>query len=324
MRKVYVVIMVLLMWSAGHAQVTPVDDPYFTVTTDTLSIHGPRTIIRNIIQDKNGSYWLASWSGIVRFDGNIFTNHTLKEGLRKFHVFSILEDQAGNLWFGTIRGGVYKYDGKSFSLFTTAEGLAGNMVMCMLEDQAGNIWFGTEGGLSCYKEKTFTNYTTNHGLLNNNVYTMVQDKNGKIWFGTESGICYYNTANMLWSGGKTFTKLTKEGDEDFYNVRSMIEDKAGNIWIGSQEGLFRYDGKTVVQLRSNFTGYVYEDKIGNIWLSEGEVGGMSLTKYDGSAFTKIRTNDNQVFGITEDNQGYIWFCTAVGFSRYDGKSIVDF
>lgn len=324
MRKIYLYVLALFFVTYANAQVTTVEDPYFTITTDTISTKGLQTIVRNVLQDRNGNYWLASWSGIVRYDGKVFANFTLKEGLRKFHMFSGLEDKVGNLWFGSIRGGLYKYDGKLFSLFTTAEGLAGNMVMCMLEDNLGNIWFGTEAGVSCYNGKTFTNYTTSNGLLNNNVYTMIQDRNGKIWFGTESGICWHDPSAMLWTAGKTFTKFTKEGDVDFYNVRSMIEDKAGNIWIGSQEGLFRYDGKTVAQLTSNFTGYVYADKAGNIWLSEGAVGGMSLTKYDGSTFTKVLTNDNQVFGITEDTQGNIWFCTAVGISKYDGRSIVEF
>lgn len=324
MRKIYLLVLALFFVTYNNAQVTAVEDPYFTITTDTVSTAGPRTIVRNVLQDSKGNYWLASWSGIVRYDGKVFTNFTLKDGLRKFHMFSVLEDKAGNLWFGSIRGGLYKYDGKLFSLFTTADGLAGDMVMCMLEDNLGNIWFGTEVGVSCYNGKIFTNYTTNNGLLNNNVYTMVQDRNGKIWFGTESGICWYDPSAMLWIGGKTFTKFTRDGNVDFYNVRSMIEDKAGNIWIGSQEGLFKYDGKTVIQLTSNFTGYVYADKVGNIWLSEGAVGGMSLTKYDGNTFTKILTNDNQVFGITEDLHGNIWFCTAVGVSNYDGKAILNY
>jgi ligand-binding sensor domain-containing protein len=318
MRKVYLCIMVLFMWSGVQAQVIPVDDPYFTVTTDTLSIHGPRTIIRNIIQDKKGSYWLASWSGIVRFDENIFTNYTLKEGLRKFHVFSILEDQAGNLWFGTIRGGVYKYDGKSFTLFTTKEGLANDVILCMLEDKAGNIWFGTDEGVSRYNGKSFTNFSTQDGL-SGNVNSIVQDKTGKLWFGTRYGV----NSDVSYYDGKSFTNVKNNEGLPFSNVRCMIEDKSGNMWIGGQDGLIRYDGKSFTNISTNFIGYIFEDKTGNLWLSEDEPNGWVLNKYDGKSSTKIATS-SMIFGTIEDSNGNIWFGTTNGVCRYDGKSVVDF
>ena len=128
----------------------PLSDPYFAHTKDTFSSKGPQSITRNILEDRNGIFWLASWSGIISYDGKQFTNHTLKEDLIKFHVFSVLEEKSGNLWFGTIRGGVYKYDGKSFTLFTTQDGLANNLIGCIMQDKAGNIWIGTDGGVSRY------------------------------------------------------------------------------------------------------------------------------------------------------------------------------
>src|SRR5690349_20581487 len=89
-------------------------DPYFIESRDTFSTHGPQCIVRNMLQDKSGNYWLATWHGIIKYDGKIFTNYTLKDGLIHFHVTSCYEDKKGNLWFGTARGGVYCYNGKSF------------------------------------------------------------------------------------------------------------------------------------------------------------------------------------------------------------------
>src|SRR4051812_16157740 len=122
------------------AAVTMAIDPYFIEGTDTFSTHGPKSITRNLLQDRNGNFWLASWQGIIKYDGKQFTNVTLKEGLIHFHVFYAFEDKAGNLWFSTVRGGLYRYDGKTFRLFTTKDGLADNSVSCMMEDKAGNLW----------------------------------------------------------------------------------------------------------------------------------------------------------------------------------------
>ncbi len=52
--------------------------------------------------------------GIISYDGKQFTNVTENEGLEKFRVFSLLEDRAGTLWFGTIGGGLYRYERRDF------------------------------------------------------------------------------------------------------------------------------------------------------------------------------------------------------------------
>jgi ligand-binding sensor domain-containing protein len=82
-------------------------------TKDTASAHGPKSITRNILQDLNGHYWLATWEGLIRYNGKQYTNFTLKAGLKKYHVFAIAEQRNGTLWFGMIGGGVYRYDGQS-------------------------------------------------------------------------------------------------------------------------------------------------------------------------------------------------------------------
>src|SRR5438046_1298456 len=59
-----------------------VEDPYFIESNDTVSAHGPRNITRGVLQDKDGNFWFATWEGIIKYDGKLFTNITLKEGLR--------------------------------------------------------------------------------------------------------------------------------------------------------------------------------------------------------------------------------------------------
>jgi len=135
-------------------------DPYFIETKTITSSYGPSSITRNMIQDRDGNIWLATWEGILRYDGETFTNFTNKEGLRRFHVFTALEDRSGNIWFGTIGAGVYRYDGKTFTNFTTKEGLAGDRIGCIMQDRAGNIWIGTDGGVSIYNGDSFRNFTT--------------------------------------------------------------------------------------------------------------------------------------------------------------------
>jgi len=305
-------------------------------TKDIVTSAGPNSITRNIIQDRKGNIWIASWQGIFRYNGKSFTNITSKVSSARF--FSILEDRKGNLWFGSIGSGVYYYDGKNFQNFTTKNGLASNDVTCIYEDKIGNVWFGTDEGVSRYNGKSFRNYRMNGG-----VNSIIEDKTGRFWFATENNTLIYD--------GKNFTIFTHNG-KPFTNVRSIIEDKKGNIWLGGN-GLWRYDGKTFTNFTPNFVGYVYEDKKRNIWTGSESANsqGLALSRYDEKSLwslggangewalsrydekslsdkkptvTEIKPEAGMICGIIEANDGCIWFGSSDGVYRYDGSTVTDF
>lgn len=313
-------------------------DPYFIETKDTFSTRGPQCIVRNLIQDKAGNFWFATWHGIIKYDGHVFTNYTLKEGLIHFHVTTLFQDSKQNIWFANARGGVYRYDGKSFILFTTKDGLPDNTANCIAEDKNGNIWLGTENGLCRYDGRQssggglseevgrFTNFTTKDGLIDNHINAIIKDKTGRMWIGTNSGINIYD--------GNSFSKFTNKDNLSFKQVASLFEDKYGNIWIGSGakqaggNGLCRFDGKSLnCFITPYYVMYMSEDKKGNLWLAHNKGTdnvNFALYRYDGKLFTKIVEQDKQdnplIFGIIEDENENIWFGTAKGVCCYDGKS----
>ncbi len=324
--------LILLLLSIFHSQVSGQVkdnyDPYFIETTDTVSKYGPWHITRDLLQDKDNNFWFATWMGIVKYDGEFFTNYTLKENLIHFHVVCCYEDKKGNLWFGTARGGAYVYDGNSFTLFTTKDGLVDNNISCILEDKAGNIWFGTENGVSRYDGKTFTNFTKDDGFTGKYANCMIQDKTGKMWVGTGEGLYHIN--------GKSVTGFPNKEGLPFKRVTGLLEDKKGNIWIGRMDGLTLYDGKSFTDVLSNFlTYYIIEDNAGNVLFTHCEpnteypdLPNQVLYRYDGENYTKIieknKPNDFQLFGKTVDRNGNIWFGTMHGPCRYDGKSFTYF
>lgn len=310
-------------------------------TKNKIAALGPNRITRNIIQDRKGNIWIAAFDGIFRYDGKSFTNITGKVSSARF--FSVLEDKKGNFWFASVGSGVYYYDGKSFRNFTTKDGLANDRVTNIYEDKTGKIWFGTEDGASRYDGKSFRNYKMNAGFHalpdnhDNDVNSIIEDKTGKFWFGTRGNAFVYD--------GKTFTVFTHDG-KPFRNVRTIIEDKKGNIWLGGNDGLWRYDGSAFTNFTQKFVGYIYEDKKGNIWTSSnnGETknsanglqsnshqNGWTLSRYnEKSLFNNevlpelIRTNEGNIFGILEADDGSIWFGALDGVYRYDGSIITSF
>lgn len=295
-------------------------DPYFIESNSINSTIGPASITRSILQDRNGNIWLATWEGIIQYDGKTFINHTNKNNLKRFHVFSILEDKAGNIWFGTIGAGVYLYDGKTFTNFNKKDGLVHNSIGCFYEDKTGKIWIGTMDGISVYNGSTFRNFTTKDGLTNNDVNTIIEDPTRKFWIGTRGEACYYQ--------GTIFTNIINGEDKSFTNVRSIIEDAKGNIWLGGNDGLWRYNGSSFNKVAKNFVGYIYEDKKGNIWTSSESAesrGVWELLRYDEKMLgmitaTSILKKQDMFFGIFEDKEEGIWLGTLNGVCRYNGNT----
>jgi len=302
-------------------------DPYFVAVETVNTAKGPSSITRNIIQDSKGNIWLATWEGIIRYDGKNFTNFTNKVGLRQTRVFTLLEDIKGNLWFGTIGAGVYRYDGKKFTNLTIENGLIHNKVTCIYEDKAGLIWFGTVGGISRYDGKTFTNFTTKDGLLDNEVNSIIEDKTGKFWIGTRGAACTFDGKTFTkFTNANTLTNFTNAKSDSFMNVRCIIADHSGDIWLGGNDGLWQYSNNILTNYDSNFVGYIYEDKKGNIWTSSvanNDRHSWALTRYDKKPFpdkkrtyTVIKTEENMFFGIMEDKEEGIWLGSLRGACRF--------
>jgi ligand-binding sensor domain-containing protein/polyisoprenoid-binding protein YceI len=297
---------------------------------------GPNIMARSIKKGRNGTILIAgpnnsSFGDVFRYDGKSFTNLTSKIGSHRF--WDVLEDRRGNIWFTSTDSGVYYYNGKSIQHFTTTEGLANNRVMSVYEDKAGIIWFGTGDGISRYDGKSFLNFKNPNpsrvykgGNWNNDITTIIEDKTGKLWVGTRGDAFVYD--------GKTFTPLIHKG-KTFTNVWSIIEDRKGNIWLGDvTHGLWRYDGNTFTNVSERGTFAIIEDKQGNIWttgpVNSAHVAVWALSRYDAKSLYSNKPTVAEIMsgdaflGLLEANDGNIWFGSATGVYRYDGKTITDF
>ncbi|GAB3930333.1 hypothetical protein GCM10028804_40040 [Larkinella terrae] len=306
-------------------------------------------MVRNIKQGRNGTILIAgpnnsSFGDVFRYDPSrsgeqSFTNLTSKLGQHRF--WDVLEDRSGNRWFASTDSGVFYDNGKSVQHFTTREGLANNQVTSIYEDKAGNIWFGTGGGVSRYDGKSFQNFTSpnaplfyKEGHLNNDINTIIEDKTGKLWVGTKGDAFVYD--------GKKFTTLTHQG-EPFLHVSAILEDKKGTIWLSGFNGfkggrlpggLYRYDGSTFTKVSERGANAIIQDEKGNIWttgaVNPANAVVQAVSRYDAKSLytdkptvTEIKSG-NVFLGLSEANDGSIWFGDATGVYRYDGKTITDF
>jgi len=106
-----------------------------------------------IYRDSSGTLWIGGKGGLSRFNAQQqnFDNFTVANGFPSDIISSILEDDNGNLWLGTIDSGLIKLDIKTenTTVYNEKNGLPSNTFYwtSRLKALDGQMWFGSAKGL---------------------------------------------------------------------------------------------------------------------------------------------------------------------------------
>src|SRR5580704_13698754 len=112
-----------------------------------------QSTVEGILQDSRGYLWLATESGLDRYDGYSIRVYRRERGnpqaLASDYVWTIAEDAHGDLWLATMGGGVARWERNRdrFQQFRhdprKSDSLASDAVRTLLIDHDGRIWAGT-------------------------------------------------------------------------------------------------------------------------------------------------------------------------------------
>ena len=74
----------------------------------------------DIAIDKNGTKWLATWKGILKFDNQNWTQYNTTNSAMPYDkvYHTLIYDSLQNvIWFGLFQGGLGKFDGTNFTFY---------------------------------------------------------------------------------------------------------------------------------------------------------------------------------------------------------------
>jgi signal transduction histidine kinase/DNA-binding response OmpR family regulator len=170
------------------------------------------------------------------------------------------------------------------------------------EDSLGRIWFGTRFGLGMY------NYTTDafHWILTgHNVQAFVIEEH-EIWMATwNHGLCMLNFRPAGFGDDRPVFDSTRSVFSPEREQAQAQAKGAGRDPGGPRNCISIYrDDNQITWLGTYETGLVRAAETGE---------GISFTTYDMSAGAP----SNAVYGVSGDEQGYIWISTQQGLGRFD-------
>ena len=136
-------VLLFLLFGNGpplRAQDAPVELRDYTHDSWTTRDGLPHNTLLSIAQSREGYLWLATWEGLVRYNGNEFRvfDHSRQPALRDSAISAMHAGRDGGLWFADSRGSVGRWlPGDKVRFWGRAEGLPGNGIDSLYEDDRG-------------------------------------------------------------------------------------------------------------------------------------------------------------------------------------------
>ena len=306
--------------------------------------------ILSIYEDRGGILWFGTFGGGVnkydrRRDNFAYYRNDPKNknSLSDNSVMALYADSEGYTWVGTFGEGLdrltrstgqvihYRHDQNRPNSITS------NEILSLYEDQDGFLWIGTFDGLDRFDRNSFSfkHYKRDPenpaSLSANRVYVVYVDSLNNLWVGTAGGLDLFDRET------ETFTHYEPEtGNPNSLSgtaVNSILEDSQGNLWVGTfDSGLNKFNRETQQFKRYRFNDRnketisndsilsIHEDAQGRVWIGTFG-GGLNLYHPETDTFTYYLEKDGLpngvVYGILEDERGYLWMSTNFGISRFD-------
>jgi PAS domain S-box-containing protein len=299
-------------------------------------------------EDRFGVFWIFQirGGGLAIFDRktNTLTHYSFHEGhlsdALQTGVMTMIEDQEGNLWFGTFGDGLIKFDRqeRKFIRYRHDPADPGSLgqddVATLFQDREGNIWagmhmmapnrFSTSPPLFEKFKHEPGNPNSLSGTMVNGIY---EDRQGILWI---SSIDALNRVDRK-TGHYTFYQAAGPGVSP--RPTAIVEGRSGFLWIGSDNhGLTRFDPKTGLSRRfrhsptdqfslsSDYVTHLLIDHAGTLWATTWD----GLDRFDPatSHFTAYKLDKQSAaqidIEVKEDPLGALWLGThSSGLQRFD-------
>ena len=285
-RGVYALVVLALL--LGGRPEAPVPQRY---TVDLWDVDDglPNNSLTDVLQSRDGYLWIATWAGIVRFDGARFT--AIAGDLPNDHARALLQDRRGDIWIGLGGSGVVCWRGGVLLALTEEHGLAGRDARILAEDDRGRIWAGTENGLSVIdpdsarrladaragETPSITTFRVEHGLPATGINGLWPARDGRMWVATAKGVCLADRARRYCEPVGSL-----QG-----RANAVVEDRHGRLWAGTDAGLFR-EGSGNALFAGRPVTALLPAADGGLWAGFRD-GGIAL----------VREQDVELYGIAE-------------------------
>lgn len=300
--------------------------------------------IRDMVQDRKGIVWLATFSGLYRYCGGEHMEKAPLSDTMDSDLTSLLIDKQGAIWVGS-NNGLYKYDSRKEEIETFTSRIGNLRVRALCADSTGGIYIGTkEQGLFYYRPQTDSFYSVclsgGQDLSFMYIRSLLFDGHGYLWIGTLYDGVYYckiHSEEKL----EIQARYASENKKDAGLENGIYKLAAGpgrTVVASTQQGINVFDAngefleniplsRTGLNDDANIVRCTAKTKGGTWWIATWN-GVYIASSFEGIKkgrmqncrsvpFHPYSLSSNQALCVFEDNAGIIWVGTESGLNKYD-------
>lgn len=323
--RLIVLILTLAVFQKSVAQIATTDKRFlktdYVLSQWSMEDGLPQSSVNDMIQAKDGFIWLATFGGLVRFDGINFTtfNQFNTKGMRSDRILNIFESNSGALWIGTEDGFIKFQNGVCEEFIIQMDNQIYSPQL-FEEDSEGRIWISVNG--------------KPYRLVNNvfiEVPVIIDSVKRKLAFQNKDGIWLVHRNQILKTLNDEIILIEEMPTEnEFMFVDSKEYPKhSGNLFIASSgNGIIQYNhGKvkfysTNEGLASRYTWKLNLDYANRLWVMSYN----GVSYFNDREFVPVNffdsSDDIQIRSILNDSEGNYWIgSTTQGLFRLKPTAI---
>jgi signal transduction histidine kinase/ligand-binding sensor domain-containing protein len=313
----------------------------------------PHGTVRGFAQTSDGYLWLATYEGLVRFNGETFRvfDRTSTPGLSNASIDTLCRTKDDTLWLGTFDGLVRYRNGRFDPIpMHTDVGI----IKALAPARDGSVWAGTRKGTILRVADGKAQPVTLPLPLS--PITALATTGSALWIGTSHGLFRYDQGRLDSISTDTIVSLLADPLDDSGalligtntnlkrlandtieviaglpsdQITALARDRDRNLWVGTYgNGVFRIangrvDAYSIADGLLNPTiRAIFEDDEGSIWI--GSQNGLEQLRTGAFVTWNERhgLEDVNARAIFEDRDGVMWAGTATSLNRWEnGKWI---
>lgn len=304
---------IILLLSVPNRGVAAQSDTY-TLSHWEMKDGLPSDDIRYLLQDTKGYIWIATFQGLVRFDGIRFVTYKVQNtpNLPNNLINCLFEDSQKRLWLGHDTGELSVLENGRILQTAIPDSWKGTPIDRIAEAPNGTIIALNRDG-HLLPVQSYQAGEIHSSTSDNKPFDLVTDNSGNLWISTNTQVYQLEVSDTTLSEGLTSpVQLTNEAH--------IFAGKGNNLWIATINNLIQIDTDTAnikKQVRQN----IRENSWTPQWLMRRNETIVAAT-FTRGLFQLARDGQVSYFNsemglpidwissIAEDRQGNLWIGTG--------------
>lgn len=272
----------------------------------------PHNLVRAIAQDDQGQLWVATWEGIVIFNGRRFRPLPIDvpDSINTRGINALLRSDGGAMLVGTLHSGVLRHHQGRWQQIG-GEAAANLTVHTLAPGHEGDLWIGSndafyrldaEGEL----HRISGGPETEHGAG----AAALRDRHGGMLLGSSGGLMRWTAKGGLHPFGRDI------GLPEDCRVRSLAES-GDRLWIACTTGLWSWQEGELQAHLAHAVEALLVDRHGQLWAA---FAGGGLMRFNLQGQMDVLDHRHGLLGrntrsLIEGREGLLWVASTHGLYR---------